>query len=124
MKIFCCKIIFTVIINNNHLKYLILAQQIPISTPIARNIFQSFNDDFLSDTHETESLKAVEECLETQSKEPEHDDDDLEILSTLISAIRQRHPLWEHRLPLSDRFEPIKKLLWNEIYVELNGIII
>jgi len=60
-----------------------------------------------------------------EQKEPEHDDDDdVEILSTLINAIRQRHPLWDHRLPLSARFEPIKKSLWNEIYVELNGIII
>ena len=120
MKIFCCKIVFTVITDNNHLKYLVLAQRTPISTPISTNIFQKFNEDFLSDTHETEYLEEV-----IEQKEPEHDDDDdVEILSTLINAIRQRHPLWDHRLPLSAGFEPKKKSLWNEIYVELNGMII
>ncbi|CAI6366634.1 unnamed protein product [Macrosiphum euphorbiae] len=104
---------------DNHLKYLILAQRTPIST----NIFRSFNDDILNNTHETESLEeVVEVCLETQSKEPEHDDDDdSEMLSTLISSIRQRRPLWDYRVPLSARFEPIKKLLWSEVYAELKG---
>jgi len=80
----------------------------------------------LSDTHETESLEeVVEVCLETQSKEPEQDDDDdSEMLSTLISSIRQRHPLWDYSVPLSARFEPIKKLFWSEIYAELKGMIV
>jgi len=123
LKIFCCKIVFTVNTDNNHLKYLILAQRTPISKLISTNIFRPFNDEFLSDTHETESLEEV-----VEEKEPEHDDDDddddSEMLSTLICAIRQRHPLWDHRFSLSARFELTKKLLWNEICTKLNGMIV
>jgi len=71
LKIFCCKIVFTVNTDNNHLKYLILAQRTPISKLISTNIFRPFNDEFLSDTHETESLEEV-----VEEKEPEDDDDD------------------------------------------------
>jgi len=49
------------------------------------------------------------------------DDDDNEFYTNLISAINERNPLWDHRLPMSDRYEPIKQMLWNEIYVALNG---
>lgn len=102
--------------------YLILAQQ----TPISRNIFESFAEDFLSDAEEEESAaKIVKKSVETQIREPEpDDDDDSEAMSKLINVIRERHPLWDHRLPLSARFEPIKKSLWNEIYVEFNGMIV
>lgn len=97
--------------------YLTLAQQ------ISTNKFESFAEKLLSDTEEVESDDVVE-CLETQIKKPEpepDDDDDSEAMAKLINSIHERHPLWDHRLPLSARLEPIKKLLWNEIYVELNG---
>jgi len=41
--------------------------------------------------------------------------------NSLISAINEPIPSWDHRLPMSDRYEPIKQMLWNEIYVTLNG---
>lgn len=102
--------------------YLILAQQ----TPISKNIFESFAEEFLSDTEEEESAAiVVKKSLKTQIREPEpDDDDDSEVMSKLINVIRERHPLWDHRLLLSARFEPLKKSLWNEIYVEFNGMIL
>lgn len=50
-----------------------------------------------------------------------NDDDDAEDYSKLIIAVRGRHPLWDHRIPMSNRYESIKQKLWDEIYVELNG---
>ncbi|CAI6363325.1 unnamed protein product [Macrosiphum euphorbiae] len=50
-----------------------------------------------------------------------NDDDDAEDYSKLIIAVRERHPLWDHRIPMSNRYESIKQKLWDEIYVELNG---
>ncbi|KAL5237507.1 hypothetical protein ACI65C_004917 [Semiaphis heraclei] len=50
------------------------------------------------------------------------DDDDNEFYSSLIAEVNERNPLWDHRLPLAARYEPIKQNLWNEIYVALNGI--
>jgi len=49
------------------------------------------------------------------------DDDDNEFYTNLISAINERSPFWDHRLPMSDRYEPIKQMLWNDIYVALSG---
>jgi len=50
-----------------------------------------------------------------------NDDEDSEDYTKLIIAVRERHPLWDHRIPMSNRYEPIKQKLWDEIYVELNG---
>lgn len=42
-------------------------------------------------------------------------------MQKLIKCVEKRPPLWNHRLPLSDRIGSIKKDLWNEVYVELNS---
>eukprot|EP00102_Acyrthosiphon_pisum_P021367 XP_016658577.1 PREDICTED: uncharacterized protein LOC107883322 [Acyrthosiphon pisum] len=63
-----------------------------------------------------------EEHSNTSSLSENNDDDDNEFYTNLISAINERNPLWDHRLPMADRYEPIKQMLWNEIYVALNGI--
>jgi len=39
----------------------------------------------------------------------------------LINAIKARRPLYDHRIPLSERCESIKNKLWNEVYDELQG---
>jgi len=41
--------------------------------------------------------------------------------SCLISAIKDRRPLFDHTLPLSNRCESIKNKLWNEVHDELQG---
>lgn len=50
------------------------------------------------------------------------DDDDSEFYCKLISAVHDRPPLWDSRIPIKARHEPIKQNLWNEIYVELQGL--
>jgi len=39
----------------------------------------------------------------------------------LIKAIKIRRPLYDHRIPLSERCESIKNKLWKEVYDELQG---
>ena len=39
----------------------------------------------------------------------------------LIVEVQQRPPLWNHTLPLSQRSKVIKKKLWNEVCVAMNG---
>lgn len=41
--------------------------------------------------------------------------------SCLISAIKVRPQLFDHRMSLSKRSESIKNKLWNEVYVDLQG---
>jgi len=55
------------------------------------------------------------------SENIDDDDDDNEFYTNLISAINECNLLWDYHLPMSDRYEPIKQVLWNEIYVALNG---
>ncbi|XP_022182494.1 uncharacterized protein LOC111042257 [Myzus persicae] len=40
----------------------------------------------------------------------------------LISIIETCKPLWDHRLPLGDRSENIKNNMWNEVFVQFNGL--
>ncbi|XP_060871168.1 uncharacterized protein LOC132945439, partial [Metopolophium dirhodum] len=64
-----------------------------------------------------------EEQSDTSSlSENNSDDDDNEFYTNLITEVNERNPLWDHRLPMSARYEPIKQNLWNEIYVALKGI--
>lgn len=60
------------------------------------------------------------EDSDSSSVSESHNEDD-EFYSNLIVAVYERSPLWDHRLPISARYEPIKQKLWNEIYVTLNG---
>lgn len=46
---------------------------------------------------------------------------DFNLTSGLISAIKVRPPLFDHRMILSERSESIKNELWNEVYSELQG---
>jgi len=44
---------------------------------------------------------------------------DFNLTSGLISAIKVRPPLFDHRMMISERSESIKNKLWNEVYAEL-----
>eukprot|EP00102_Acyrthosiphon_pisum_P015400 XP_008185933.1 PREDICTED: uncharacterized protein LOC103310211 isoform X2 [Acyrthosiphon pisum] len=46
---------------------------------------------------------------------------DFNSTSSLISAIKVRRPLFDNRMPLSERSELVKNKLWNEVYTELQG---
>jgi len=46
---------------------------------------------------------------------------DFNLTSSLISAIKVRRPLFDHRISLSKRSELVKNNLWNEVYTELQG---
>lgn len=59
--------------------------------------------------------------LKNSEIQASYDEKDSEFYSSLIAAVNERSPLWDHRLPISARYEPIKQKLWNEIYVMLNG---
>ncbi|XP_022179008.1 uncharacterized protein LOC111039719 isoform X2 [Myzus persicae] len=48
---------------------------------------------------------------------------EFDLTSSLISAIKVRPPLFDHRMILTERSEAIKNILWNEVYAELNGLI-
>jgi len=44
-------------------------------------------------------------------------------LGRLIELVELRQPLWNHRLALRERLPKIKTMLWNEVYVEFQGIL-
>lgn len=46
---------------------------------------------------------------------------DFNFTSSLISAIKVRRPLFDHRMVSSKKSELIKNKLWNEVYTELQG---
>ncbi|XP_015375613.1 PREDICTED: uncharacterized protein LOC107170104 [Diuraphis noxia] len=46
---------------------------------------------------------------------------DFNLTSGLISAIKDRPPLFDHKMMMSERSESIKNKLWNEVYAELQG---
>ncbi|XP_060881880.1 uncharacterized protein LOC132953497 isoform X2 [Metopolophium dirhodum] len=46
---------------------------------------------------------------------------DFNSTSSLISAIKVRRPLFDHRMSLSLRSELVKNKLWDEVYTELQG---
>ncbi|KAL5236532.1 hypothetical protein ACI65C_003942 [Semiaphis heraclei] len=77
----------------------------------------SLFSDFLTEMESEELNVSLSNLTENTS-----DDDDNEFYSRLIAEVNERNPLWDHRLPLAARYEPIKQNLWNEIYVALNGI--
>ncbi|KAF0719320.1 MADF domain-containing protein [Aphis craccivora] len=77
----------------------------------------SLLSDFLTEI-ESEELNIPPSNLSENTS----DDDDNEFYSSLIAEVNERNPLWDHRLPMAARYEPIKQNLWNEIYVALNGI--
>jgi len=58
-----------------------------------------------------------EEHSDTLSISKNIDDNDNEFYINLISAINECNPLWDHHLPMSDRYEHIKQVLWNDIYI-------
>jgi len=48
-------------------------------------------------------------------------ENEFNLTSGLISAIKVRPPLFDHTMPLSERSESIKNRLWNEVFDELQG---
>jgi len=46
---------------------------------------------------------------------------DFNLTSSLISAIKVRRPLFDHRMMSSKKSKLFKNKLWNEVYTELQG---
>lgn len=42
-------------------------------------------------------------------------------MSKLIKNVRERQPIWDHRIPVFARFQSVKRALWTDIYAELKG---
>lgn len=47
----------------------------------------------------------------------------LRLEEQVIDEVRQRPPLWNFKLPLAERGIRVKERLWQEVAVELNGIL-
>lgn len=47
---------------------------------------------------------------------------DLNINLLSIRAMEARPPLQNHKIKLTEQNDCIKKKLWNEVYVEMNGM--
>lgn len=69
-----------------------------------------------------ETIQKKDLAMVIESDHEEEDDDESENMLKLISLVHERHPLWDHRIPMSTRNESIKRTLWNDIHVELKGL--
>jgi len=63
--------------------------------------------------------------VEVVEVEPEiilkHYYNDPDVQAKLIQAVKARPPLWNYKIKLKDRSENIKRILWDEIFVEMGG---
>ncbi|CAG9825743.1 unnamed protein product [Phaedon cochleariae] len=51
----------------------------------------------------------------------EENDDDRCIEEILIASVADRRPLWDHKMPLTERSKTVRDKLWVEIKAELNN---
>lgn len=86
-----------------------------------QNDSNSLFSNFMSEIDNEEVIKRPASTRSCQCVDVDNDEDDSEFYSKLIITVQELNPLWDHRLPIAGRFEPIKQKLWDEIYVELNG---
>lgn len=74
-----------------------------------------------------EKFRKILPAKSTKNKVLSSDDDgvnkvnDFNSTSCLISAIKVRRPLFDHKISSSERSELVKNKLWKEVYTELQG---
>ncbi|CAI6352722.1 unnamed protein product [Macrosiphum euphorbiae] len=78
-------------------------------------------------TEDPKKFRKILPAKSTKNKVLSSDDDgvnkvnDFNSTSCLISAIKVRRPLFDHKISSSERSELVKNKLWKEVYTELQG---